>query len=285
MLALTALIAGTILCGCNADSGSKELEAENTALIKENTELQAEIKASEQKIAGLETDIIDILEGDESQLRNPAWEELKRFIETDKTDTLEYIPDEFDCEGFTITLRDHAWRRGFRSGYVALGLGENVSGHTLNAFQTTDKGLVYIDNSEHDTLAYVKSGEVYGTIAFDGVKETFIDCSMPPEEFWKPIARSHYSGSLFDYAYYENYAEREEFYSQSIAAYNEEVGDYNSAVNAFHRGAGSYSKKELEEWDARLDSWSDNLDELVKDLGSFRLEPMGTVRSVEIYWN
>ncbi len=289
VLVAMTLAAAIILSGCN---NSRDLEAENAALAQENTALQTELDTSEsdletarQKTAELEEDINDIFGGSESQLRNPTWAELRRFVETDKTDTLEYIPNEFDCEGFTITLRDHAWRRGFRSGYVAIGLGENVTGHALNAFQTTDKGLVYIDNSEHDTIGYIQIGRVYGTIALDGIKETYIDCNMPPDQFWKPLAYSHYTGNLFSYDYYENYASRYEFYSRSIIAYNAEVSSYNSAFNAFKQGDDSHSYSELEAWNDQLESWSVNMDKLVQDLGSVRIEPMGTVRTVEVYWN
>ncbi len=262
-----------------------ELEDENTALQSELDYLKSNLEAAVLKIAALEDDLNDIFNGDQSQLRDPTWAELERFVKTDKTDTLEYILNEFDCEGFTITLRDHAWRRGFRSGYVAIGLGEENNGHVLNAFQTTDEGLIYIDNSEQDTIGYIQIGQVYGTIALDGVKETYIDCSMPPDQFWKPITYSHYTGNLFSYDYYENYASRDEFYTRSTVAYNEEVADYNSAANSFNQGGNAYSHSELEAWSDRLDSWSANLDKLVEDLGSVRIEPMGTVRNIEIYWN
>ncbi len=285
-----AITAGILLAGCTSDS--QNLEDENATLARENTELQTELDASNsnleaagQRIAGLEEDINDILQGDESKLRDPTWAELERFVETDKTDTREYILSEFDCEGFTITLRDHAWRRGFRSGYVAIGLGENAAGHALNAFQTTDKGLVYVDNSEQDTIGYIKIGEVYGTIALDGVRKTYINCDIAPDQFWKPITYSSYSGNLFDYGYYENYARRDKFYGQSISAYNEDVKDYNSAVTAFNHGGGTYSKSELEARGNKLDTWAQNLDLLLEDLGSIRIEPLGAVESLEIYWN
>ncbi len=279
-------VAGFLLNSCDSGSNCETSEVRNADLQAQVDSLKVDHTTASQKIASLEADLQDIIENaGESTLKNPTWEELKRFIEVDQTDTLEYVPGKFDCEGFTVTLRDNSWRRGFRSAYMAIGLGENSAGHTLNAFQTANEGLVYIDNTQQDTVGYIETAKAYGTIAIAGVKEEYIACTTRFDEFWKPLTYAQYSGSIFDYAYYENYTKRDEFYSNSVSAYNSQVSDYNSAVNAFNQGNRTYSHSELEDWEGRLEAWSDNLDKLIDDLGSIRIEPLGTVDSIEIYWN
>lgn len=277
--------------GC--ETGSRDLESENKALVQQNEALETELDsltasamAANQEIAALEADLRDILENSGSEeLRDPSWEELKRFIALDRTDEYDYIPNKFDCEGFSIKVRDNAWRRGFRCAYVAIGLGESSAGHTLNAFQTSDRGLVYVDCTGHDTIAYLEVGRDYGTIIIDSVKSNLVSCDTAPEQFWQPLKTNLYSGNLFGYDYYEDYNRRDRFYNDSVAAYNREVASYNIAVQDFNRGQKKYSLAELEDWGDRLDTWSDNLERLNADLGTVRIEPLGKVTSIEVYWN
>mgnify|MGYP005849224053 CR=1 FL=1 len=159
-------------------------------------------------------------------------------------------------------------------------------GHALNAFQT-DVGTLYVDTTERDSIAYVEKGRPYGTIVLKGVKETYIDCtSTPPEAFWiQPLSYTHYSGNIFAYDYYLSYSARWNFYHSSISAYNAEVQRYNAAVKAFNQGRGTYSYAQMQEWNYRLEAWAENLSALETDLGTEQIEPLGTVETIEAYWN
>lgn len=88
-------------------------------------------------------------------LRNPSWEELEAFLWEDNTDQLEYVFPTFVCGDFAITLQSNAKKAGLRCAYVHVklkgypdwynyGIPSNT-GHGINAFETTDRGLVYID--------------------------------------------------------------------------------------------------------------------------------------------
>ncbi|MBM3132803.1 MAG: hypothetical protein FJZ95_07215, partial [Chloroflexi bacterium] len=187
IVSLSILIGGTLV-GCASGSDCSDWEAQAADLAAGNDGLKAELGSAQAEIDSMRSELDaakadyetlkaewDTLETDHeatsaeletlredyqaliedmeiSDLRNPTWQELKRFLEADKTDTLTYAADEFDCEGFAITLRDNAARRGFKSAFVALGYGEATIGHALNAFETTDRGLVYVDCTEHDLI-------------------------------------------------------------------------------------------------------------------------------------
>lgn len=213
---------------------------------------------------------------DRSSLVNPTWSELKNFLEQDNTETLVYIEDEFDCEGFTLTLRDRAGKQGFRSAYVAINFGDAVAGHTLNAFETTEKGIVYVDDTGDtegtgiDGIGYMEVGQPYGTVPLDAVKSDYIACEGSPDEFWHPLTyKSH--DNPFSYDYYLLYRNRLEFYNQSVVAYNEAVSQYN-------RGSTKWSS-------LQLDKWNENLDALKRDLALPSFKPMSIVESIEVYWN
>ena len=87
--------------------------------------------------------------------KNPSWEELKTFLLEDETDELPYIYPTFVCQDFAETLQRNAHKAGWRCGIVSmektgyddplkLGIASNA-GHACNVFETTDKGLLYID--------------------------------------------------------------------------------------------------------------------------------------------
>jgi hypothetical protein len=77
-------------------------------------------------------------------LENPTLSQLITFLKSDDTDLHPYIRNLYVCHDFATTLQQHAYNNGIRCGYVSI---EFVNGerHALNAFQTTDEGLVYID--------------------------------------------------------------------------------------------------------------------------------------------
>jgi len=111
-------------------------------------------------------------------LRNPSWVELKDFLYEDDTDEMEYVYPTTVCFDFAQRLQKNAEAAGWRCAFVEVELegypdwyGYGIpssTGHALNAFETTDKGLVYIDctaapgySGNADKIVDVKVGEQY----------------------------------------------------------------------------------------------------------------------------
>jgi hypothetical protein len=212
-------------------------------------------------------------------LRDPTWQELVEFLKEDETDTYIYRAGEFDCSGFAITLRDHAIARGFRCAYVEIEFINSSVGHALNAFRTSDKGLVFVDDTGsenrtcYDRIAYLKIGEQYGVISLDAVRWRYINTSAyKPDEFWKLLTYiTHLENSTYPltYDYYIEYQARVKFLDDTIKAYNAAVEEYNSR-------SGKYSYEQLREWLSSINT-------LEAELGTLWL-PMGIVKNIEIYW-
>jgi len=272
----------------NAQADITTLQANYEALLTESEETAPNAQTAAElmeELKLLQTSYDSLLKTtQQSGLINPTWEELQNFLLEDKTDEIPYALDEFDCNGFTITLRDNAWLRGFRSAFVAIGFGQNAAGHAFNAFETTDKGIVYIE-PQRDNVAYLEKGSIFATIPLDGVKDRFINCDMAPTEFWGDISYTDYTGDIYDYPYYQNYSQRRDFYTDSIDAYNTDVESYNAAVAAFNQGSRTYSRDDIESWGEKITTWAKNIDALIDDLGSNPLLPMEAVSTIEIYWN
>lgn len=112
---------------------------------------------------------------------NPTWDELMIFLEQDDTDSRLYGP--LLCGGFAELVHNNAEKAGISAAFVAIDFEEGV-GHALNAFNTIDRGLVYIDctgeipqpvyptflyvvigdTDDCDTIAYIKIGKPIGHI-------------------------------------------------------------------------------------------------------------------------
>jgi hypothetical protein len=100
---------------------------------------------------------------------NPTWAQLSDFLLKDKTDRKAYVPGVYMCGDFTRDVHNNAERAGIRAAYVAVELPSGY--HSLNAFQTTDRGLVFIDctgleasqpgPSNCDKTVNVRLGESY----------------------------------------------------------------------------------------------------------------------------
>ena len=73
--------------------------------------------------------------------KNPIWEQLLSFLRTDNTDEMTYVTGSFVCVDFAEMLHNNAERAGIRCGLVVL----YPMKHACNAFETVDKGLVFID--------------------------------------------------------------------------------------------------------------------------------------------
>jgi hypothetical protein len=99
--------------------------------------------------------------------KNPSYDELLAFIQTDTTDRNLYIETFFwgyVCTDYAEDVHNNAEVAGIRAAWVSMYFEGEEIGHAINAFVTTDKGLVYIDCTQTDTVAYVEEGKEYGCI-------------------------------------------------------------------------------------------------------------------------
>ena len=83
-------------------------------------------------------------------LRNPTYGELKRFLQQDKTDENEYLEGVYTCSNFASDLNNNAEGNGLRAAYVYIEYPD--AAHSLAAFETVDKGLVFIEPQSDDEV-------------------------------------------------------------------------------------------------------------------------------------
>ncbi|MCX7912729.1 MAG: hypothetical protein N2506_07225 [Dehalococcoidales bacterium] len=100
---------------------------------------------------------------------NPSWDELLAFLKADKTDLRPYITGVYMCGNYACDVHNNAEAHGIRAAFVAIHFYNNEP-HAINAFKTTDRGLVYIDctgstynlyNVSMDSLVSLAKDRVY----------------------------------------------------------------------------------------------------------------------------
>ena len=74
---------------------------------------------------------------------NVTYQELLNFVLNDNTDQVTYNDDSFVCIDYAVAVHDHAERQNITAGVVTCQI--NGTLHALNVFNTTDRGLIYID--------------------------------------------------------------------------------------------------------------------------------------------
>jgi len=130
---------------------------------------------------------------EESDTRNPSWEELKAFLLKDDTDKMEYVFPTTVCEDFAKKLQKNAKEAGWRCAFVSVQLDgypdwynlgiPSYTGHACNAFETTDRGLVYIDC----TSSASGSGPLHGDCIVDvQIGNDYLPKFIVPTE-WKAL--------------------------------------------------------------------------------------------------
>jgi len=220
---------------------------------------------------------------------NPTYAELAAFIERDTTDTNDYLIDSligYVCADFAEDVHNNAEAAGIRAASVSVDFDGGGEGHALNAFDTVDRGLVYIDCTGQsfsdklsfhleetdegftfvsdspqswDAVAYIEVGREYGLI---------------------PLAKAR---ALY-YSFYGGYKEKWREYQVLLAAFNEEVSQFNQEVKGRTYYEGSAELARVKAWRVELGEQSELLDGLSEELGNVWFEPKGIVKDVWIHW-
>jgi hypothetical protein len=124
--------------------------------------------------------------------KDPSYEELKAFLKADLTDSIPYDVDSFVCSDCAEAVHNNAEAAGIRAAYVSVYFYEKDRGHACNAFNTTDKGLVFVDctapdlydSENNDAIVTVKIGEIYKLEGLFGSHKFFDSTVKRYKIFW-----------------------------------------------------------------------------------------------------
>jgi len=120
---------------------------------------------------------------------NPTWSQLMDFLSQDQTEKHTYIKDVYDCSQFSRDVHNNAEAAGIRAAEVQIKFGNESIGHALNAFLTTDYGLVYVSCTEGlDTIARVKAGKEYRAVKLYRITGT----NVRNDSWWDTLSSYYY---------------------------------------------------------------------------------------------
>jgi hypothetical protein len=209
---------------------------------------------------------------------DPSWEQLKSFVINDDTDKQPYVRDSFVCADFAAMLHNNAEAAGISAAYVSVEFASGP-GHALNAFNTIDRGLVYIDCTgrglniatstgigdsgvileSYDKVAYLSDGYEYGIISMD-------------------------KASSFDYAFYEQWLLQWESYKAQVDTYEQKSAEYEQAVSGRTVMTDPDEYALLQSMYNELEALKAQLELLEDILGTFCWESLGIVTDFYIHW-
>lgn len=204
--------------------------------------------------------------------KDPTYSQLIQFLKRDLTDQNDYSKIKYNCVDFAKDLHDHAESEGIKSAWVGIDFVGKEVGHAVNAFNTIDRGLVFIDVTagiieqaylfsvieekyeSWDKIAYIEIGKDYGVIDID-----------------------ESSGPTYDkFVVFEESCRR---FVLEVEEFNADVEAYNAALTNHN-----YSSGVLNKWAEDLDSWQNSISKISENFDSCGYESQGIVEKIEITW-
>jgi len=190
---------------------------------------------------------------------DPSFETLISFLSEDTTENKDYVYPLYTCGDFASCLHDSSEKSGIRCGIVGVKFKttykENRSeilnndshyppayssydtcrGHAFNVFNTTDRGMVYVDstgitieekemgNKPYDMIVYARQGEELGEIRIDQAES---------------LDYSYYKLKERQYLRYRSTVDK---YNYAAEILNQEIG-----TNSINASTAINKKRELE---------------------------------------
>jgi hypothetical protein len=95
-------------------------------------------------------------------IKDPTYQQMLTFIQTDTTNLKTYVDGTYVCHDYTSDVKRNAFNVGYRCFFVYVELGDATinPSHALVAFNTTDRGIIYIE-PQSDKIMDVKIGQPY----------------------------------------------------------------------------------------------------------------------------
>lgn len=161
------------LSSTRSELASTKSELNSVSQELENTDQQLTI--ARETLEGLGITLSSSVECYDAELvDNPdssksTWSELKLFLMQDITNTRQYVLGEYDCSEFSRDVHNNAEAAGIRAAVVHVAWTNSNTAHALNAFLTTDYGLVYVDCTGADTVARIKVNRPYRAVQINAV--------------------------------------------------------------------------------------------------------------------
>lgn len=80
--------------------------------------------------------------------KKPTYAEVVKFLEKDVTDEIEYT-EKYKCTHYAVMVHNNAEKYGIKCGFVCVTFVSESYGHAVNAWSTSDHGVIFTDSCGH----------------------------------------------------------------------------------------------------------------------------------------
>ncbi len=175
-----------------AQSTSSSMQAELTAVKHELTTAKDTLKGLGVSIASTAT-CTDAVLTDNATAAVPTYSKLIDFLVKDTTEQHTYSAGVYDCSEFSRDVHNKAEAAGIQTAVVHVFFAGETTGHALNAFLTSDYGLVYADcTGIPDKIARVKLGAGFRAVATTDMRPA----NLRNDFYWDSLTSYYYVAGL-----------------------------------------------------------------------------------------
>ena len=136
----------------------KSTQNQVTGLQSNITGLQSDLTAVRAQVDDLKTNLNRLTTSYSYVASDPTYAAMQTFLAADTTDSKPYVTGSYVCWNYASDVIADAAKQHIRCGFVYVEF--PGSAHAVVAFNTTDKGLVYIE-PQSDEVVQLKTGVHY----------------------------------------------------------------------------------------------------------------------------
>ena len=147
------------------ESEQAQLALTQQQLVVSQTEagtLQSELTDTQAQLDAIQMKYQNVTTGYAYVLNDPTYAEMQSFIAADNTDLRKYNADTYNCQNYSADVITNAAKQKIRCAFVSIDY--TNSGHAIVAFNTTDRGLVYIEPQSDKEVKLSVGGHYYQEI-------------------------------------------------------------------------------------------------------------------------
>jgi len=126
--------------------------------------------------------------------KDPTFAEVVAFIKSDQTDKIPYSSS-YQCDQSARDVHNNAEAAGIRTAYVSIQLSNPNDLQFCDAFQTTDKGLIYVDCTGDPGGPETSNCDCT-------VKNVAVGVKYHPESLYPPYDRDYTQGTIESFKLY-----------------------------------------------------------------------------------
>lgn len=115
-----------------------------------------------------------------SNARDVPYADVINFVIQDKVYEIPYDTNKFTCGDYAEKVQNDAENAGIKCGYVCVDFTDNSAGHACNVFNTTDRGIIYVDCTRYASTVDIVDGQEYQPVSIISMDTEYSHTTIMP---------------------------------------------------------------------------------------------------------